>query len=146
MPAILFSNAALLDPVADELLEDHHVLVEDGLVKEVSDRPLASRSARRIDLAGRTLMPGLIDLHVHVLATQVGTVIFRRFYLPFDAAEAARQIEEHVARDPDPEVVGPVVIRSPADLPEGILPHMLPLIEWHFADGATGRAGAVAPA
>ena len=24
-----------------------------------------------IDLAGRTLMPGLIDLHVHVLATQL---------------------------------------------------------------------------
>lgn len=94
---------------------------------------------------GLDLVPLPRDPIYHVLATQVGTVIFRRFYLPFNAAEAARQIEEHVARDPDPEVVGPVVIRNPADLPEGILPHMLPLIEWHFADGAMGRAGAVAP-
>ena len=44
--SVLFSNAALLDPLHDELLEDHHVLVEDGVVKEVSDRPLRSRSAR----------------------------------------------------------------------------------------------------
>ena len=69
--SVLFSNAALLDPLHDELLEDHHVLVEDGVVKEVSDRPLRSRSARTIELAGRTLMPGLIDLHVHVMATQL---------------------------------------------------------------------------
>ena len=71
MQAVLFSNAALLDPAREALLEDHHVLVEDGLVKEVSDRPLAAAGARIIDLAGRTIMPGLIDLHVHVLATQL---------------------------------------------------------------------------
>jgi imidazolonepropionase-like amidohydrolase len=71
MHAVLFSHAALLDPVRDELLEDHHVLVEDGLVKEVSDRPLAARGAEVVNLAGRTLMPGLIDLHVHVMATQL---------------------------------------------------------------------------
>lgn len=71
MQSVLFSNAALLDPLRDELLENHHVLVEDGLVKEVSDRPLHASAARTIDLAGRTLMPGLIDLHVHVLATQL---------------------------------------------------------------------------
>jgi len=71
MHAVLFSHAALLDPVRDELLEDHHVLVEDGRVKEVSDRPLAARGAEVVNLAGRTLMPGLIDLHVHVMATQL---------------------------------------------------------------------------
>jgi imidazolonepropionase-like amidohydrolase len=73
-PPVLFANASLLDPLRDELLEGHHVLVEDGLVKEVSDRPLQAAAARTIDLAGRTLMPGLIDLHVHVLATQLDLV------------------------------------------------------------------------
>jgi imidazolonepropionase-like amidohydrolase len=71
MQSVLFSNASLLDPLRDELLEGHHVLVEDGLVREVSDRPLRAASARTVDLAGRTLMPGLIDLHVHVMATQL---------------------------------------------------------------------------
>ncbi|MCY1507019.1 Imidazolonepropionase [compost metagenome] len=71
MASVLFKNANLLDPLQADLLEGQHVLVEDGVIKEVSDRPIAAASARTIDAAGRTLMPGLIDLHVHVLATQL---------------------------------------------------------------------------
>jgi imidazolonepropionase-like amidohydrolase len=71
MTSILFQNATLLDPALPELQEGMHVLVEGGAVKEVSDRPLQWAGARAIDLHGRTLMPGLIDLHVHVLATQL---------------------------------------------------------------------------
>ena len=69
MTAVLFRNASILDGRADEALSDHHVLVEDGEIREVSDRPISAPSARAIDLAGRTLMPGLIDCHVHVVAT-----------------------------------------------------------------------------
>ena len=69
MSATLFQNASILDGRTDEALADHHVLVEDTRIREVSDRPIASASARTIDLAGRTLMPGLIDCHVHVIAT-----------------------------------------------------------------------------
>lgn len=71
MASVLFKNANLLDPLQADLLEGHHVLIEDGVIKEVSDKPLSSASAQVIDAAGRTLMPGLIDLHVHVLATQL---------------------------------------------------------------------------
>jgi imidazolonepropionase-like amidohydrolase len=67
----LFRNAALLDPERGELLETRDVLVEDGLVKEVADRPLQSAASRVVDLKGKTLMPGLIDLHVHVVAVQL---------------------------------------------------------------------------
>lgn len=69
MTSILFQNAAILDGTADTALPDHHVLVEDGMIREVSDRPLKAASARTVDLRGRTLMPGLIDCHVHVIAT-----------------------------------------------------------------------------
>ena len=34
MESTLFKNAALLDPARPELLEDHDVLVENGLVKK----------------------------------------------------------------------------------------------------------------
>ena len=71
MQQTLLSNVALLDPVLGVLKEGHHVLVEGTRIKEVSDKPLQSSQARVIDLKGKTLMPGLIDLHVHVHATQL---------------------------------------------------------------------------
>jgi imidazolonepropionase-like amidohydrolase len=71
MSAVLFKNGALLDPTKPELLPGYDVLVEDGVIKEVSDKPLKSAGARVIDVAGKTIMPGLIDLHVHVMATQL---------------------------------------------------------------------------
>ncbi|NYT82891.1 amidohydrolase family protein [Alcaligenaceae bacterium] len=71
MSAVLFKNGNLLDPAQPELLEGYDILVEDGKVKEVSDKPLSSGTARVIDIAGKTIMPGLIDLHGHVMATQL---------------------------------------------------------------------------
>jgi len=71
MTSVLIKNAKLLDPTVDTLQDGYSVLVEDGLIKEISDRPITSASADVIDAAGRTLMPGLIDMHVHVMATQL---------------------------------------------------------------------------
>jgi imidazolonepropionase-like amidohydrolase len=71
MTSILFKNANLLDPLRRELLEQYDILVEDGLVKEISDRPIETNSARVIDVRGKTVMPGLIDLHVHVVAIEL---------------------------------------------------------------------------
>ncbi|MGO4174045.1 amidohydrolase family protein [Bosea sp. TAF32] len=66
--AIIFENARLLDGTSAEGEHDRFVRVEGGLIREVSDRPIVDAGARRIDLKGRTLMPGLIDCHVHVIA------------------------------------------------------------------------------
>ncbi len=68
MAAIIFANCAVLDGTSRKRREDHHVLVEGDRIREVSDRPITSATAESIDLEGRTLMPGLIDAHVHVLA------------------------------------------------------------------------------
>jgi imidazolonepropionase-like amidohydrolase len=68
MGAVIFANCAVIDGTRRERREDHHVLVEGERIREVSDRPINSAAAETIDLKGRTLMPGLIDAHVHVLA------------------------------------------------------------------------------
>src|SRR6201993_2078533 len=68
MTAFIFADCAVLDGTRNERREDHHVLVEDAHIREVSDRPIDCTTAETIDLKGRTLMPGLIDAHVHVLA------------------------------------------------------------------------------
>lgn len=67
-PAILFRNARVLDGHAVGALEDHDVLIDAGVIKEVSGQRLSASGATVIDLAGKTLMPGLIDCHVHVIA------------------------------------------------------------------------------
>jgi len=70
---ILFSNCRLIDGVSDMAREGHHVLIEGGRIKEVSDTPIRVTGAREIDLKGRTLMPGLIDAHVHVYSTHLNS-------------------------------------------------------------------------
>lgn len=70
--AVLFKNANLLDPLLGELQEGRDILVEAGVLKEISDRPIrANAAARVIDVKGKTVMPGLIDLHVHVIAIEL---------------------------------------------------------------------------
>ncbi|TPK17176.1 hypothetical protein [Mesorhizobium sp. B2-5-7] len=69
----------------------------------------------------------------HALSTASGTVIFRRYHVDAPADEIARQILAFVATEADPEIEGPVIIRHAGDLPDGLSPHMKPLIEWHFA-------------
>jgi imidazolonepropionase-like amidohydrolase len=77
---VLFKNANLLDPLRGELLEGHDILVEGGVVREVSDKPLQSKAARVIDVKGKTVMPGLIDLHVHVIAVELN--LSRQVHMP----------------------------------------------------------------
>jgi imidazolonepropionase-like amidohydrolase len=61
----------VLDGTAPHRRPGCDVVVEDGLIREVSDRPVKAGEATVIDVGGRTLMPGLIDCHVHVTATMV---------------------------------------------------------------------------
>lgn len=64
----LIKNARLLDPLLPELQDRHDILVEGDTIREVSDRPIKASAARVIDAGGKTVMPGLIDLHVHLVA------------------------------------------------------------------------------
>jgi len=63
---VLFENASVFDGTSRYLLEGQFVLTENGFIKEVSDRPFSGSVDARINVDGRTLMPGLIDLHVHI--------------------------------------------------------------------------------
>jgi imidazolonepropionase-like amidohydrolase len=71
MDSFVFHNGRFLDPDREGLQDGIEVVVEGERVREVSERPIRSDAATRIDLGGRTLMPGLIDAHVHVIAAMV---------------------------------------------------------------------------
>jgi imidazolonepropionase-like amidohydrolase len=94
----LFTGGRLLDPNRDELLDGLEVLVEDDRIREVSDRPIASASATRIELSGKTLMPGLIDCHVHVVAALVDLAANAMAPSSLTAMRAARILRELLMR------------------------------------------------
>ncbi|WP_312817887.1 metal-dependent hydrolase family protein [Atlantibacter subterraneus] len=66
---LLFINATLVDGVSDTALKNHQLLVEDGKISQISAGSIDAPSATVVDLKGKTLMPGLIDCHVHVIAS-----------------------------------------------------------------------------
>ena len=89
MTQYLFRNVQLLDPTKDRLLGGHEVLVEDEVIREVSGRPLQAAGATVIDGGGRTLMPGLIDCHVHVYLSEVNIRNLEHIPLTLMTARAA---------------------------------------------------------
>jgi imidazolonepropionase-like amidohydrolase len=89
MPQILFTNAKLLDPRADALQGGVSVLVEDDLIREVSAARIKAPRAQVLDCKGRTLMPGLIDSHVHVMLSEVNLRALEAVPLTLMTARAA---------------------------------------------------------
>nr|WP_298726783.1 amidohydrolase family protein [uncultured Steroidobacter sp.] len=65
---LIFENCTLIDGIADEPREKVNVLVEGNLIREVTTEPIRMADAKRFDLRGKVLMPGLIDNHAHVYA------------------------------------------------------------------------------
>ncbi|MEO0655543.1 MAG: amidohydrolase family protein [Pseudomonadota bacterium] len=65
---IRFENCNLFDGIGDAIQPGCHVLVADGKIVEVAETAVGGAADRVIDASGHTLMPGLIDAHVHVAA------------------------------------------------------------------------------
>jgi imidazolonepropionase-like amidohydrolase len=89
---ILLENARIFDGTNAECADGMSVAIEGGLIREVSDKPIGGDAARRIDLGGRTLMPGLIDLHIHAYASDVDWHKVDRAGEAFRTAHAIRML------------------------------------------------------
>ncbi|SEB03596.1 amidohydrolase family protein [Variovorax sp. YR216] len=69
MRPTLIRNAKILDTRNLELHFTHAVLIKDGVIEKIGGANLTCEGALEIDARGMTLMPGLIDCHVHVMAS-----------------------------------------------------------------------------
>lgn len=92
MAGILFKNARVFDGVSEDCQEGMQVLVEGDRIREVSAKPIKSSDAQVIDVAGKTLMPGLIDAHIHVYASDVNIQKVDTSGTPHRTAHAVRML------------------------------------------------------
>ena len=78
----------------------------------------------------------------HIYSIESGTVIIRRYVSVETAAELARRVAEHVARDAEPEIEGAVIIATGARPDDAFADHMRAIVDWHFATVDDGTFGA----
>jgi imidazolonepropionase-like amidohydrolase len=62
----LITGVSVFDGKSDKLLVDHDVLIEGNLITQLGKNLQADTATAVIDGAGRTLMPGMIDIHSHL--------------------------------------------------------------------------------
>jgi imidazolonepropionase-like amidohydrolase len=64
---VLFKNVHIFDGKSDELSAKSNVLVQGNQIVSISTDDIEAGEAQVINGEGRTLMPGLIDNHVHLM-------------------------------------------------------------------------------
>lgn len=95
---VFFTGGRVLDAEAGTLRDGFQVLVRGERIIDVGANLSAPSDATTIDLGGRTLMPGLIDCHVHVVAE--GLDLWSNMIVPSSLAalRSARVMEEALMR------------------------------------------------
>lgn len=90
MNQLLIRNARVFDGHSADCIEGMNVLVANGVIRECTSRPINAPEAQLIDVAGRTLMPGLIDAHFHAYASDVSVQRIEALGAPYRTAHAVR--------------------------------------------------------
>lgn len=87
-----------------EFLPGRDVWIEDGRIHRVGQRLRLPDDLPRVDGAGRTLLPGMLDAHIHALASALGdslrfgvTTVLDQFTMT-DFAAAKRPARDEIAR------------------------------------------------
>jgi imidazolonepropionase-like amidohydrolase len=87
---VVLRNAAVLDTEAGELVEGRAVVVDGDRVVEVGPTAaVKAGAATDLDVRGLTVMPGLVDAHVHVMAATADLGALERWSPSYVTAHAA---------------------------------------------------------
>ena len=131
-PLVAFVNVNVVPMDSERVLEDQTVIVRDGAIEAIgsSDQVEAPAEALIVDGRGKYLMPGLVDMHVHImfeddmlLWVANGVTSVRNMWgntgkaLQFgfpDQLALRKQIEQGALFGPTIYTAGPVMEGSPA--------------------------------
>lgn len=131
---VMFENVRIFNGKADQLSAPSNVLVVGNLIKSISKTtitPPAGLSLTRIQGDGRTLMPGMSDMHVHLFMSASSQAELMAPGATFDQleAKAAEQAKQMLLRGftAARDVGGPVFgIKRAIDQGKNIGPRIYP--------------------
>jgi len=98
MGVTILRNASVLDPDKAELVPGQSVVVEGGRIADVGPGLSGPGDAVVLDVAGRTVMPGLIDAHTHPAVVDHDLFGMAEWPPAYVAARAGRALEGMLAR------------------------------------------------
>ena len=97
MAGFLLHNLALLEPDAGELQTGLELRIEGDKIVDVGEA-LPTGAAEIVDCGGRTVMPGLIDSHVHAMLSEVNIRALESVPLTLGTARAAKLMRGMIDR------------------------------------------------
>ena len=63
---LLIEHVRLIDGTGGSPLEDVSILISDGRIERIEQQMIVAPEATKLDASGLTVLPGLIDTHVHI--------------------------------------------------------------------------------
>jgi imidazolonepropionase-like amidohydrolase len=93
----VFAGGAFLNVETGEYREGD-LRVDDGIITELGTRLAAPADARRVDLRGAFVLPGLIDCHVHVMASTADLADLVSWPVSYNAHHTARLLGQMLDR------------------------------------------------
>ena len=95
---IALVNGRIIDVINSKIIENGVVLIRDKYVSDVGTRGSVEipENAEIIDLSGRTVLPGLIDAHMHLTGMRTGDFVKEPLLTPYEVfvARAIRDLEQ----------------------------------------------------
>jgi hypothetical protein len=109
---LVFSNVDIVDVEKGVLLEKQNVAVREGKISEVSSAPVTTDGALVIDATGKTLVPGLWDMHGHFSLSDGILNIASGITSVRDIGSVHEKIMEATEKYASGAVIGPHTYRS----------------------------------
>jgi imidazolonepropionase-like amidohydrolase len=109
---VLITNVDVVDVEAGELLEARNVLLEGGRIRTISAGPIDAGASLTIDGSGKSLMPGIWDMHGHFSLAEGVLNIAGGVTSVRDVGNVHEQIMELTKKFDAGEAIGPHTYRA----------------------------------
>lgn len=98
MTITVLKNAVVFDGVNEDLKEGVSVVIDKDRIKEISSYAQNIPGAKEIDIKGKFLMPGLLDLHFHAYSISFNMYKLDHMPAPLKVSHAIKLLEGALQR------------------------------------------------